>query len=188
MTVIAGLVDKKTGKIYIGADRGYFDDDNHYVSPEPKIIKKRIGKWNGKPIFMIIGGAGDIKPGNIITHWYTPKLKRDPSKHTPHEFMIKIFAPALKELFEKNGYKKSESEFLIAFEGEIFLIDGNYAVTIPPQYGICIGSAHVPAQGALHAMNNIKAKIAPKKKIELALKASIGISNTAKGPIDILSV
>ena len=188
MTVIAGFVDKKTGKVYIGADKGFFYDDEHFISPEPKIIKKRIGSFKGKPIYMIVGNSGDIKPGNIITHWYTPKLKFDPSQHTPHEFMIKVFVPALKELFEKNGYKKPDFEFIAAFESEIFIVDQEYAVSIPAQFCVAIGSASVPAKGALHALHHLKKRLTPRKKIQLAIEASIGISNTAKGPVDILTV
>jgi hypothetical protein len=153
-------------------------------------MKKRIGKFNGKPIFMIIGNSGDIKPGNIITHWYTPKLNYDPSVLTPHAFIIKVFAPALKELFEKNGYKKPDFQFIVAFESQIFTIDENYAVTIPPVYGVGIGSACIPACGALFALNNpkVKSKLSPKKITQLAIEASIGISNTAKGPVDVLVI
>lgn len=189
MTVIAGFVDKKTNKVYVGADKGFFDDDNHCISPEPKIMKKTIGKYEGKPIQMIIGNSGDIKPGNIITHWYTPKLKYDPTKQTPHEFMIKVFAPALKEQFEKNGYKKPEDcECFVAFEGSIFIVNADYSIMIPPEFGTGVGSASLPAIASLFTMNRLKSKISPRKKITLAIETAIGISNTAKGPIDILVV
>lgn len=189
MTCIAAFVDKKTGKVVMGAERGVFDSENHYVSPEPKILKKKIGVYNSKPIYMIIGGAGDVKAGNIITHWQTGKLNYDPTLQTPHEFVIKVFIPALKKVFDKNDYKKqAEFEFIIGFDGELFIINSDYSVIIPPEYGVGCGSAHVPALGALFAMNTLKVKILPKKKMQLAIEAAIGISNTAKGPIDILMV
>jgi hypothetical protein len=189
VTCIVGFVDKKTGKVYIGAERGLFDDDNHYVSPEPKILKKKIGVYNSKPIYMIIGNAGDIKPGNIVTHWQTGKLNYDPTKQTPHEFIVTVFIQSLKKLFDKNGYKKPENfELIVGFDGAIFLIAEDYSVIIPAEYGVGCGSAHVPAIGALFAMNNLKLKIQPKKKIQIAIEAAIGISNFAKGPIDILMV
>ena len=191
MTVIVGIVDKKTKKVYMGADKGYFEDDEtHYISPEPKILKKKIGEYDGKPIYMIIGGAGDVKPWNIITPWKTRSLNFDPSKTTPHDFMMTVFAPRLKKLLEDKGYKGAKNDFayLIGFEGQIFKIQSDYAVIIPPDYGAGIGSASVPAIGVLWALEQLKTKVPPRKKIRLALEAAIAVSVNAKGPIDILAV
>lgn len=193
MTVIVGVVDKKTKKVYMASDKGFFEDDGtHYVSPEPKIIKKKIGMFKGKPINMIIGGAGDVKPWNIIVPWKTAKLNYDPTVLTPHEFIIKIFVPKLKSLLEASGYKagpKSESIFLIGFEGSLFKIqEGDYGVVIPPEYGMGIGGASIPAVGVLYALDKMKSKIGSRQKVRLAVEASINVSKDAKGPIDILVV
>ena len=177
----------------MGADKGYFEDDGtHYISPEPKILKKKIGEFKGKPVYMLIGGAGDVKPWNIIVPWKTAKLNYDPAKMTAHEFIIQVFAPKLKKLLEDNGYKagpKAESIFLVGLEGQLFKIqEGDYGVTIPAPYGMGIGAASIPAVGVLYALDKLKSKISTKQKIKLALEASINVSKDARGPIDILSV
>jgi len=191
MTVIVGIVDKKSKKIFVGADKGIFEsDDTHYVSPEPKILKKKIGAFNGKPIYMIIGGAGDVKPWNFITPWNTSKLKFDPSVMTAHDFMLRVFTPKLKLLLEGNGYTKTKAEFafLVGFEGQLFKIQEDYGVIIPPEYGLGIGSACIPALGVLYAFDKMKSTVSPRAKIKFAVEASINISTDAKGPIDILTV
>lgn len=194
MTVICGFYDKKTKKIYIGADRGIFNDkdvNNYIVSQEPKILKKKIGSYYGKPISMIMGNAGDAKPGNILTHWQTGRLKFDPVKETPHQFLVNKFIPEMVKQLEKHGYKKPDTfDLVVAFEGEIFTIDEAYAVTIPSEWGVGVGAAKDPALGVLYALNtsSLKNKIPPKKKLEMALKASVNITNYAKEPFDIITV
>jgi ATP-dependent protease HslVU (ClpYQ) peptidase subunit len=184
MTVIAGFVDKKTGKVFIGADSGLFDDNNHFVSPEPKIIKKPIGGGYK----MIIGNQGDVRALDLVLHWKTGKLGYNPEVMTPKEFMVQKFVPAMRELFYSNDYKKGDWTFLVGFDGEIFEICEDFSVTIPAKHGVAIGSAGIPALAALYLLNKTKIKMKPKQKIKLAIETSINISNFAKPPILILSV
>lgn len=188
MTVIVGYYDKKTEKCYVGSDRGLFGEGTGISSQESKIIKKRVGTYNGKPIDMIIGNAGDVKPGNLITHWQTGRLKFDPTQQTNHEFIVKVFVPKMKELFEKNGYKKPDFEILLALDCQLFIIQEDYSVIIPPDWGAGCGSGAIPALGVLYALNKEKLKIPPRRKIQLALEAAVKITDVAKEPFDILSV
>lgn len=186
MTVIAGFVDRKTGKVFIGADSGFFDENNYFVSPEPKIIKKPIG--NGYK--MIIGNQGDVRALDLILHWKTGALGYNPETMTQKEFMVKHFVPAMRELFNSNDYKKGDWTFLVGFDGEIFEIYSDFSVAITAKHGASIGSAAIPALSVLYVMNKIDVnlKLKPRQKLKLAIETSINISNFAKPPILILSV
>jgi hypothetical protein len=184
MTVIVGLIDKKTKRVYIGADRGLFDDDNHVSSPASKIMKRKIGANH----HMILGNSGDLRSFDILEHSKFDKLGYDPEKISPKEFVVKKLIPEFQRLFRAASYAKPDFEILIGFDGEIFEIYEDWSVVVPNEYGSGVGSAAPPALGVLHAFHNQNIKMSTKRKIKAAVEASINISNFARGPIDILWV
>ena len=178
-------MDPKTDKVYLAADRGVFLDDTHEISPNPKIIKKKIGKG----AYIVIGNAGDFKPLNLISYWNTNFFKYDPEKMVPEEFLIKRFVPEMKKLFDKNDYKKEKDfNFLIGISGEIFEINDSYEVIKPDQSCATVGSAGDAAKAALYCMNLLKIKKSTKVKLTIAVTVACNVSNWAKGTIDILGV
>jgi len=110
----------------------------------------------------LIGTAGDMRAINILTHVFEP-----PKPHARtldmDKFMTARFIPALRECFEKQGYATREREqekvaqhsstLLVAVQGSIYLIDGDYS-WISEGTGIyAIGSGSEYAMGALAALN-----------------------------------
>ena len=184
ITVIAGFVEKGNKKVYIGADRGLFDEETFHISIEPKIRKKRIGP--GKNNYMIIGNSGDLKPQNIITHWKMDELNYNPEKQTPYEFLVLVLVPAISKKFKEFKYIKQDFDFLVGLNGELFNITDEYEVVPAAKYGSITGGAGVPALAVLYTLFNFK--INPRLKIKKAIEASIAISNTATGNIDILVI
>lgn len=182
MTVIVGIVDKKTHKVYIGGDQGYFDSEEYVISNNPKVFKKHIGKNTS----IVIGNCGSGRIGDILEHWNVSKLDYMDTL-TPRGFIVKKFIPELKKVLGKDATKE-EFSLMIGFMGNLFVIQADFSVLVPDDHGVAIGSAASPAQGVIVALSKIKTNLSTKKKILLAIQTSMQISHFAKGNIDILSI
>ena len=137
-------------------------DDNGYAT---QVVTMREGtgkvQANGK---YLIGAAGDVRAINILHHAFTPPAAPPNLKgrKLDHFFTVK-FIPALRECFEQQGYAAPDTEakqhmaemassLLVAVNGTIYAVDGDYSWYSDVNGTYAIGTGAQYAMGALHAL------------------------------------
>jgi ATP-dependent protease HslVU (ClpYQ) peptidase subunit len=106
----------------------------------------------------IIGAAGDVRALQVILHTWKPPVAVAKDKDNIFQFMISKVVPSLKQQLNDYGLldtKSPDKDFelyvLIAYNGNIFEIDSDFAVSRSDSgyYGIGTGGDY--ALGALYA-------------------------------------
>lgn len=106
----------------------------------------------------IIGAAGDVRALQVILHTWKPPVAVAKDKDNLFQFMISKVVPSLKKQLNDYGLldtKSPDKDFelyvLIAYNGSIFEIDSDFAVSRSESgyYGIGTGGDY--ALGALYA-------------------------------------
>ena len=168
MTTIIGI--QGDGYCLIAGDTRIASVDSNGVAYQINTLKTETSKIavNGKYLI------------NLLTHTLTPPVCPPNLKGKKlDEFITNKLIPAIKEMFEKNGYTVNEpntntnkaehdSELLVAINQTLYLIDGDYS-WFTDQTGIyALGTGAAYALGALHNMPTPKNPAQAKKH---ALKA-----------------
>jgi ATP-dependent protease HslVU (ClpYQ) peptidase subunit len=136
---------------------------------------------NGK---YLLGAAGDVRAINILHHVFQPpQAPVNTVGKKLDEFMTAKFVPALRECFEQQGYASPESNeekkhiaehdstVLVAVNGCIYVIDGDYSWTSDATGIYALGSGGAYALGAMHSCMGSKRKITVPLAKSLSLKA-----------------
>jgi ATP-dependent protease HslVU (ClpYQ) peptidase subunit len=116
----------------------------------------------------LLGAAGDVRAINILHHAFVPPppLPGLFGKKLDHFITVK-FIPALRECFEKQGYAAPEREnsshiaehgstVLVAVNGIIYVIDGDYSWTSDVNGIYSLGTGSSYALGALSILLGTK--------------------------------
>ena len=149
------------GWAVLGADSRIVDGTRSYEMARgfTKLVK------NGK---YILGAAGDLRAINIIHHSFDPPSAKSLVGAELDKFMTSEFLPALRECFEDEGYGETtrrsdnataykqapaqhESELLVAVNGVIYEIGGDYSWTREQRSIYAVGSGSSYALGAAYA-------------------------------------
>jgi ATP-dependent protease HslVU (ClpYQ) peptidase subunit len=133
----------------------------------------------------LLGAAGDVRAINILHHAFIPPV---PSFVTSgpklDQFITQKFVPSLRECFESTGYAMPDndakdhiaehsSQIVVAINGTIYIIDGDYSWTSDKAGIYAIGSGSSYALGALHALSNGKELPLPKAKTAINKALSV---------------
>ena len=171
MTTIIGI--QGDGFCVITADSriSTLDSDEGPIS-QIVSLRESNGKigLNGR---YILGAAGDLRAINILHHAFTPPNPTPTlrGKKLDH-FVTAKFIPSLRECFESHGYALPEngskthiaehsSTVIMAINGVIYIIDGDYSWISDSGGVFVIGTGAQYALGALYA-------IQPKGKLTIA--------------------
>jgi len=134
---------------------------------------------NGK---YIMGTAGDLRAINLLQHVFQPPT---PTPHTKgkklDQFVTAKFIPALRECFDFHGYSVPDKEdkdhiaehgsiIIMAINGTIYLVDGDYSWYSDMSGLYSVGSGSSYALGALQAMTHGQIQTTSKAKTN-AIKA-----------------
>lgn len=178
MTLIVGLSIKtsKGRKVYACSDSGiyYGDDTGEFgISPKPKIIKKTFN--NGEDQF-IMGNSGSMRTGDILESLDYNHLKvLKKYKKNPRDFIVDKLIPYIKSKLKDDD----DFEILICLYGQVFCIDGEFAVLDAPSYGLAIGICSLPAKAALIALEKVhKGKKVNHKKLLKTVMQSVELCST----------
>ena len=177
MTTIVGI--QGDGYCLLAADTRITSTDTAGIPYQVMTLKPETSKIaaNGK---YLIGTAGDLRAINLLTHTLNPPVCPLNLKGKKlDEFITNKLIPAIKEMFEKNGYTTNEtatptkaehdSELLVAINQTLYHIDGDYS-WFTDQTGIyTLGSGAPYALGALHNMPAPKNPAQAKKQAIKAL-------------------
>ena len=148
MTTIIGV--EYANRCVVLGDSRVVGDSKIYSHPD---MVKVVTNGN-----FIIGAAGDVRALQVILHTWKPPVAVAKDKENLFQFMIAKVVPSLKQQLTEYGLLESKSadkEFevyvLIAFNGNIFEIDSDFAVSRSKSgyYGIGTGGDY--ALGALYA-------------------------------------
>lgn len=148
MTTIIGV--EYANRCVVLGDSRVVGDSKIYSHPD---MVKVVTNGN-----FIIGAAGDVRALQVILHTWKPPVAVAKDKDKPFQFMISKVVPSLKQqltdyglLDTKSPDKDFELYVLIAFNGKIFEIDSDFAVSRSDSgyYGIGTGGDY--ALGALYA-------------------------------------
>ena len=161
MTTIIGIQGETFALLC--ADSQISDVDDSGYATQVVTMREGTGKvqTNGR---YLIGAAGDVRAINLLHHAFTPpaappNLK---GKKLDHFFTIK-FIPALRECFETQGYATPDNEskqhmaemdssLLVAINGTIYAVDGDYSWYSDVNGTYAIGTGAQYAMGAMHAL------------------------------------
>ena len=150
MTTIAGIQHLGYCEIWV---------DSRITAPDGQIYSHPDMKKYAKRGQLIIAGSGEVVPCDIAQNIWNPPIATESDKKNPYKFMIRKAMPSLRKVLTDNGYNFDESkdkddirfQFIIAFNGELFDIDQDLAVSrdIHGFYGAGSGGSY--ALGALYA-------------------------------------
>jgi ATP-dependent protease HslVU (ClpYQ) peptidase subunit len=148
MTTIIGV--EYANRCVVLGDSRVVGDSKIYSHPD---MVKVVTNGN-----FIIGAAGDVRALQVILHTWKPPVAVAKDKDNLFQFMISKVVPSLKKQLNDYGLldtKSPDKDFelyvLIAYNGSIFEIDSDFAVSRSESgyYGIGTGGDY--ALGALYA-------------------------------------
>jgi len=138
---------------------------------------------NGK---YLLGAAGDVRAINILHHVFQPPTPPPNLKGKKlDQFFTAKFIPALRECFDAQGYSMPDrddkdhiaehgSTILVAINGVIYIVDGDYSWASEANSVYSIGSGSSYAQGAMQVLTHNK-----KQTIQQAKTSAIKALNIA---------
>jgi len=128
--------------------------ETHVLSDSQKKVVQN-GPW-------LLGAAGDLRAINVLSHNFNPPIPRPTLANSAlDKFISTDFVPALREVMEKSGYAPThkeypgkaefESELIVAVNGRVYAVDGDYSWINEASNLYAIGSGAPYAMGALTA-------------------------------------
>lgn len=144
MTCIVAL--KKDGVCYLAGDRMASNGFCKSSYAQPKVFK------NGKFMF---GYTTSFRMGQLLEHCWNPPARQE--GEAEKEYLFNSVIPSIKRLFKDNDWEDSGSDpenrggtFIMAFEGNLYRVESNYAVLEMSREFDAVGS------GAYHAEATVK--------------------------------
>jgi len=182
MTVVIGLVDKNTGKIYLGADSR--TSIHNGMTVDGMITK--IFKYSNE---ICVGVAGDVRTINILNN-------TDTSVDDIYE-LSNVFAQILiggdYSLYRTDKKcVQMRSKLLITINNMLYIMSNSFSY-VPIDTYTAIGSGSELALGSLHTTeylnkNLMPKEISPRERIRLAIAAAEKFDSSVGGPVTILEI
>lgn len=135
MTTVIGI--QGDGYCLIGADSRITTTDSNGYPSQINVLRQNQSKICSNKGYLI-GTAGDLRAINLLTHaWQPPTTPPNLTGKKLDEHITTKTIPSLKHLFETSGYTNHtdttpnkaghDSELLLAINGTIYHIDGDYS-------------------------------------------------------------
>lgn len=171
--------------IYMGADRCVSTTYEWAESQEPKVDSRTLD--SGEPI--LLGSCGDCTLSDIQT--YDLKLPRYPAGLRPREWIRTVLCSNLRDTCRDYGVLRKVNDvvtypgiFLVAFQGSIYTIYGDFSVIVSPPWGTAIGSGGEAARGSLYTSRDVKDG---RVRVLSSLESAEAVANRVRRPFDVLS-
>jgi len=184
MTCIVAFVDDQGG-IHFGSDS--LGTDGHFskVISDPKIFQ--AGEF-------LFGYAGSFRLGQILEHIFIPPERLE--NQTTKQYLCTQFIDSLKTSLkicgslgtdDDNGDTDSfEGDFLVGYRGEIFIVQGDFAVLQVRDNHLAIGSGEETATAVLLATKELD--LEPLERLQLALDTTDQLIDSVGPPFHFLSM
>ena len=179
MTCVVALKDK--GKIWMGADSAGVNDYFITARADPKIYK--VGD-------MLIGFTTSFRMGQLLG--YNLHLPDHDPRDSDIKYMSVTFVDACRNCLKDGGWAVKENEregggvFLVAYRGEIYVIDGDYHVGVQCEPYFAVGCGRDLAMGSLYS--TLKLNMDAKDKVLIALEAATKYSAGVCAPYMVESI
>lgn len=177
MTAIVGLIHD--GTVHIGGDSAGVSGWTMTVRADSKVFT------NGPYLF---GFTSSFRMGQLIRYALNAP---DPTGDDVEGFMSTTFIDAVRDCLKAGGWATKDNEreeggvFMAGVAGRLFVVQADYQVGEAADGYAAIGCGDQIARGALYA--TASSRMAPRKRIELALKAAERFSAGVRGPFTCLS-
>jgi hypothetical protein len=171
VTAIVGLVHD--GIVHIGGDSAGVAGWSLTVRADSKVFT------NGP---YVMGFTSSFRMGQLLRYALTaPEPDGD-----LEAFMATTFVDAVRETLKTGGWLKKDSEredggtFLVGVQGRLFRVGDDFQVGEAVDGYAAVGCGQDIAAGALYA--TARSRMAPEKRIKLALEAAERFSAGVRGP------
>jgi ATP-dependent protease HslVU (ClpYQ) peptidase subunit len=172
VTAVVGIA--KAGKVYLGGDSAATNGWGELtISADPKVFKR------GDFLF---GIAGSVRVSNLVRYRFQAP---QPQTDNLDEYMKTDFIDHLRECLKQGGVAEQDnnvessfSPMLIGIGGVLYSIGGDFSIIRSACGYDAIGTGGMIAMGSLHATP----KMAPMKRIQLALEAAEANMASVRGP------
>lgn len=186
MTVIAGCVEKRSGKVWIGGDSAGTDDSGamlQAIHTEPKVFTVP----NRGASRMLIGFTTSWRMGQLLRYKLT--LPEHPPDMDDHAYLCVRFADTARTLFRENGivYRDHDrdygGQFLIGYRSRLYCFQSDFAVSERAEGYDAVGCGQAFALGAMHASD-----LDGKARVMVGLRAAECFSAGVAGPFVVKSI
>jgi ATP-dependent protease HslVU (ClpYQ) peptidase subunit len=114
---------------------------------------------------------------------------------TTDEYIFEKFAPAIKKFFKDNNTLSSNdavdsmksSEFIIVFEGRIFVLQSDLALLEPKRHYIATGSGEYHAYAAMQALQKYDPEITMTQMLKNAFEVTADVVMSVGGELCIIT-
>ncbi|HEV7935246.1 MAG TPA: hypothetical protein VGP70_23410 [Actinomadura sp.] len=177
MTAIVGLVHN--GTVHIGGDSAGVDDSLALT------VRADAKVFTTGPFAM--GFTTSFRMGQLLRY----ALKAPEPNGDLERFMVTEFVDAVRDCLKEGGWATKDSEreeggtFLIGVHGRLFCVQSDYQVAEAADGFAAVGCGEDVALGALYA--TARSRMAPQKRIKLALEAAERFSAGVRGPFAYVS-
>jgi ATP-dependent protease HslVU (ClpYQ) peptidase subunit len=176
MTAIVGLVHG--GVVHIGGDSAGVDGWSLTIRADAKVFR------NGP---YVMGFSGSFRMGQLLRYALAPP---EPDGEL-EPFMATTFIDAVRKCLKEGGWASKENEreeggvFLVGVHGRLFCVCNDYQVGEAADGYAAVGCGDDLALGALYA--TARSRMAPQKRLRLALEAAERFSSGVRGPYAFVS-
>ena len=163
MTCIAGWTENR--KVVIGGDSAGIGGFDLCIRKDSKVFK------NGPFLF---GFTSSFRMGQLLRFSFVPPSQDE--EQTVYGFMCTTFIDEIRKCLKDGGFseidnnQESGGQFLVAYKGRLFKIDGDFQVGESVDKFDACGSGESFAIGALNVLN--ESSKSPKEKVRIALETA----------------
>jgi ATP-dependent protease HslVU (ClpYQ) peptidase subunit len=148
MTCIVGVIDRKEGRVYMGADSAGVDCGTLQIVSRKDVKVFRVGEF-------VIGCTTSFRMIQLLR--YSLKLPKVGSSTDIYRYMCTDFINAVRSCFKEGGFLEKEKEregggtFLVGYQSRLFQIMDDYQVQETLEDFDACGCGARYAMGALMA-------------------------------------
>lgn len=188
MTCIVGFVDKKSNKVYVGADSGSFSGWLRHKECTDKVF---VRSSNGDK--MIFGICGNVRYSQLLQYQFKIPDRSTKTKDD-REYLVTVFAEALRKCLEdnhdsllKDNRVIHNGRFLLGYRQNLYKVGIDLSVLKSTWGYEADGAGEEFAYGALHILSKDK-KLLPKSIVVEALESAGEFSAVVSPPFKVLSI
>lgn len=186
MSCVVGYINRENGQIYIGGD-----------TAAVQVEKLDIRTRNDEKVFaknnILFGFVGSCRAGQILRYSFEIPKKPDDMDDMGYlcSIFVKSFIECLKDndaLQTENGEARVDGEFMMAFNGNIYVVAADFQVVSEEGDFCCIGCSDSYAQGAFYALDFVNSEVDAESRVLAALSTSAKYSAGVRGPFKVITI